>query len=195
MRVATLWEPTDGLKLQLSYYYQNSEGNGYPYAAPMYGVNTLQSPDYFRETTRDRVEVAPFTAEYDLGFATVTSATAWAHHTNHTLDDGTAPYENLPGYISYYGANPPRNLPPPRGIRRQALDRRAASGSKSGGAIEWVAGAFFNSESTSVQDHDYYPGYNNFYNACAPTYGAGSAQCGAGEYGPMNGVTSVDGIH
>jgi outer membrane receptor protein involved in Fe transport len=132
--------------------------------------------------------------EYDLGFASLTSATAWAHHTNHTIDDGTTPYQDLPGYVSYYGANPRAMFPRQARYDDTRWTEELRLTSKSGGPFEWVAGVFFNDQKTNVQDHDYYPGYNSFYNACASVYGAGSAQCGAGEYGPMNGVSSVDGI-
>ena len=193
-RIAALWRPNDGLRVQLSYFYQLSEGNGYPYAAVIYGVDNLESPDHFRETTTDRVSVVPLTVDYDLGFATLTSATSYSRHENHTLDDGTSPYLDLPGFISYYGASPRAMFP------RHALynDKRWTEElrlvSSTAGPFEWVGGLYFSHESTQVQDHDYYPGYNAFYDACAPIYGGGSAQCGAGEYGPLNDVTSVDGI-
>jgi iron complex outermembrane receptor protein len=194
VRVSALWRPNSDFRAQLSYYYQLSTGNGYPYAAPIYGVDSLTSPDHIRETTRDRVDVVPMTLAYDVGFATLTSATAWTHHTNHTLDDGTSPYQDLPGYTAYYGGNPRDVFPRYAEYDDKRVTQELRLVSKTGGRFEWVIGAFFNSQTTDVQDHDYYPGYNDFYNACAPVYGANSAQCGAGEYGPLNQVSSVDGI-
>jgi iron complex outermembrane receptor protein len=194
-RVAALWKPNEDFHAQLSYYYQVSNGNGYPYSSPeIYGAKSLSSADDLLETVRDKVDLVALTVEYDLGFATMTSASSWAHHSNQTLDDGTAVYENFSFYQAYYGGNP-------RAVfdRRAGLDDKLAAQelrltSKAGGFFDWVGGAFYKNENSYIQDHEYYPGYNDFYNSCVPQYGSGSPQCGGGEFGQITGTTSVDGI-
>ena len=194
-RVAALWKPNEQFHAQLSYYYQVSNGNGYPYSSPeIYGAKSLSSADDLLETVRDKVDLVALTVEYDLGFATMTSASSWAHHSNQTLDDGTAVYENFSFYQAYYGGNP-------RAVfdRRAGLDDKLAAQelrltSKAGGFFDWVGGAFFKNENSYIQDHEYYPGYNDYYNSCVPQYGSGSPQCGGGEFGQITGTTSVDGI-
>jgi len=194
-RVAALWKPNEDFHAQLSYYYQVSTGNGYPYSSPaVYGVGSLSSTDVVLETVRDKVDLVALTLDYDLGFATLTSASSWARHSNQTLDDGTAVYENFSFYQAYYGGNP-------RAVfdRRAGLDDKLSSQelrltSKAGGFFDWVAGAFFKNENSFIQDHEYYPGYDDFYNACVPIYGSGSPQCGGGEYGLINNVPRIDGI-
>jgi iron complex outermembrane recepter protein len=193
-RLAFLWKPNEDFRAQISYYYQRAAGNGYPYSSAPYGFNSLTSIDYIRETTDDSINLVALTLSYDLGFATLTSATSGAHHTNNTVDDGTAPYQDLPFYQAYYGANPRAVFPRHTGLDDKLLSQEVRLASTTGGRLEWVAGVFFNDERTHITDHDSYPGYNAFYNACAPIYGAGSPQCGAGEYGPMNDVSSIDGI-
>jgi outer membrane receptor protein involved in Fe transport len=194
-RVAALWKPSDDFHAQLSYYYQLSTGNGYPYASPIiYGVNSLSSTDNLLESTRDKVDLAALTLEYDLGFATMTSASSWAHHNNQTLDDGTAVYENFSFYTPYYGANPRAVFPRLGGLDDKIWSQELRFASKTGGKVDWVAGLFFKDERTHIEDHEFYPGYNDFYNACVPVYGAGSSQCGIGEYGPLNNVTQIQGI-
>ncbi len=48
-----------------------------------------------------------------------------------------------------------------------------------------------------IQEHDYYPGYNSFYNACAPVYGPSPADfntpsyCGVGDTSYVPGTTTV----
>ena len=194
-RIATLWKPNDDFHAQLSYYYQLSTGNGYPYSSPLiYGVNSLSSTDNLLESTRDKVDLAALTLEYDLGFATMTSASSWAHHDNRTLNDGTAVYENFSFYTPYYGGNPRAVFPRQGGLDDKLWSQEFRLTSKTGGAVDWVGGVFFRDEQTYIEDHEYYPGYNDFYNACVPVYGAGSSQCGIGEYGPINNVTQIDGI-
>jgi iron complex outermembrane receptor protein len=194
-RVAALWKPNDEFHAQLSYYYQVSTGDGYPYSSPaIYGLNSLSSADYLLETVRDKVDMAALTLEYDLGFATITSASSWAHHSNQTLDDGTAVYENFSFYTAYYGGNPRAVFDRHAGLDDKLWSQELRLTSKAGGFFDWVAGAFFKNENSFIEDHEFYPGYNDFYNACVPVYGSGSPQCGGGEYGSLNNVASYKGI-
>lgn len=193
-RIATLWKPNDDFHAQLTYYYQKSIGNGYPYSSPVYGVDSLSSTDYILEQTTDTVNMAALTLEYDLGFATMTLATSWANHDNLTHDDGTSVYETFSFYTPYYGSNPRAVFPRYGGLDDKLWSQELRFASKTGGALDWVGGIFFKNEGSHIIDHEYYPGYNDYYNSCAPIYGAGSAQCGVGEYGPINGVSEIDGI-
>jgi len=236
-RVALLWKPSDDFKAQLSYLYQRSTANGFPYiatgplaftqpiaAANQFLPNGTQTPassppvllslapatvpagtdrltaaSNSLEGTVDDVNVVALNLDYNMGFATFTSSSSWAHHNNTTHDDLTAEYANFNFYQNLYGQNP-RNI-------INALDQdddkiyaqefRLAS--KTGGTFDWIAGLFYKDEKTFIQEHEYYPGYNAFYNACtasglyAPTdYGGINAStCGAGEQPPG---TVIDGI-
>ncbi len=236
-RVAMLWKPSDDFKAQLSYLYQRSTANGFPYiatgplaytqpiaAANQFLPNGTQTPasnppvllslapatvpagtdrltaaSNSLEGTADDVNVVALNLDYNMGFATFTSSSSWAHHNNTTHDDLTAEYANFNFYQNLYGQNP-RNI-------INALDQdddkiyaqefRLAS--KTGGTFDWIAGLFYKDEKTYIQEHEYYPGYNAFYNACTasglypPTdYGGINAStCGAGEQPPG---TVIDGI-
>jgi iron complex outermembrane recepter protein len=236
-RVALLWKPSEDFKAQLSYLYQRSTANGFPYiatgplaftqpiaAANQFLPNGTQTPvssppvllslapatvpagtdrltaaSNSLEGTADDVNVVALNLDYNMGFATFTSSSSWAHHNNTTHDDLTAEYANFNFYQNLYGQNP-RNI-------INALDQdddkiyaqefRLAS--KTGGAFDWIAGLFYKDEKTYIQEHEYYPGYNAFYNACTasglypPTdYGGVNAStCGAGEQPPG---TVIDGI-
>ncbi len=198
-RLAALWKPNDDFHAQLSYYYQSSGADGYPYSAPFYGVNSLSSSDYIQATTTDRIDLVALTMEGDLGFATLTSNSSWAKHQNVSEGDVTSLYDYFPFYGALYGANP-RVLV----VGHQEYDDRPWAqeirlASKTGGSYDWVAGAFYKNEPTAIQEHDYYPGYLDYFNACASQYGAGdgitASQCGIGETaytpGPLN---TIDGI-
>jgi iron complex outermembrane recepter protein len=236
-RVALLWKPSDDFKAQLSYLYQRSTANGFPYIAtgplaftqpiaagnqflpngtqspvsnpPVLlslapatvpaGTDRLTAASNSLEGTADDVNVVALNLDYNMGFATFTSSSSWAHHNNTTHDDLTAEYANFNFYQNLYGQNP-RNI-------INALDQdddkiyaqefRLAS--KTGGTFDWIAGLFYKDEKTYIQEHEYYPGYNAFYNACTasglypPTdYGGVNAStCGAGEQPPG---TVIDGI-
>jgi outer membrane receptor protein involved in Fe transport len=198
-RVAALWKPNDEFHAQLSYFYQLSKADGYPYDAPFYGLKSLSSSDYIQATTDDRIDLVALTLEGDLGFATLTSNTSWAQHKNTSQGDVTSLYDFFPFYPALYGANPRVLVVGDQGYNDQPWAQEIRLASKSGGPYEWVAGAFYKNERTTIQEHDFYPGYLDYFNACVPIYGPGDgidpSQCGIGETaytpGPVN---SIDGI-
>ncbi|MEA3108412.1 MAG: iron complex outerrane recepter protein [Gammaproteobacteria bacterium] len=183
-RVATLWKPSDAFKAQLSYYYQISRANGFPQIAPEYGLNALSSADHTQASTHDKVDLFALTLEGDLGFATLTSNTSYGHHTNQSSTDLTNLYSHFSFYNAYYGANP-RVLVTGHDLlddKPWAQELRLAS--KTGGRFDWVGGLFFKNETTIINEHEFYPGYNAYFNACAPVYGVGGSpfsQCGLGD--------------
>ncbi len=165
------------------------------------GVDSLSSAEYSADITHDNVDLAALTVSYDMGFATLTSATAWAHHVNNTRADETQEYINFPFFQSLYGQDPRTYI-----LGLEALDDRPITqelrlASKTGGVVDWVAGLFYNDQKTTIQEHDFYPGYLDFYNACVPIYGQSAGDgvipsyCGLGEtaYTPGT-LTSIEGI-
>jgi iron complex outermembrane recepter protein len=165
------------------------------------GVDSLSNADSSLEGTDDRVDVVALTLDYDLGFATLTSTSSYAHHLNHSSSDLTALYTNFFFYQSLYGQNPRSFVQ-----GRDAFDDRPWSeelrlASKTGDTIDWVAGLFYKDQKTKIQEHEFYPGYFDFYNACAPIYGQSAGDgttpsyCGVGEtaYAPGP-LMYVDGI-
>lgn len=200
VRVAALWKPSEVLRAQLSYYHQSSGADGYPYAAPAYGLSSLQSSDYTRATSEDKVDLLALTVDYDFGFATLTSNSSWADHRNDAAGDVTQLYESFPFYASLYGQNPRVLVTGDQGFTDRPWAEEIRLASKSGGVYDWVAGLFYKSEKTTIREHDFYPGYLDYYNACVPVYGAGDginpSQCGIGEtaYTPGAPPTYIDGI-
>jgi len=139
--------------------------------------------------------------EYDMGFATLTSASSWAHHTNQTTADETGEYINFSFFQSLYGQNPRSFIQGLEGLDDKPWSQELRLASKSGGMLDWVTGLFFKDQTTVIQEHDYYPGYLGFYNACEPIYGQSSGNgvspsyCGVGQTAYTSGATNtIDGI-
>ena len=201
-RLSALWKPSDTFKAQLSYYNQYSTAGGFPYSSPQYGVNTYQSTDLTRGSTQDKVDVLALTVNDDFGFATLTSNSSWGRHTNHANSDLTGLYSSFSFYPSLYGANPRVLVTGHDELNDKPWAEEIRLASKTGGKLDWVAGLFYRSENTDIQEHEFYHGYNDFFNACVPIYGVSSgdgvtpSECGIGEtvYTPGNPPTYVDGI-
>jgi iron complex outermembrane receptor protein len=180
-RIATLWKPSDAFKAQLSYYYQISRANGFPQAAPRYGVDNLSSTDHTQARTHDKVDLFALTLEGDLGFATLTSNTSYGHHVNQSSTDLTNLYSNFSFYTAYYGGNPRVLVTGHDVLDDKPWAQEVRLASKNGGFFDWVGGLFFKNETTIINEHEFYPGYHDYFNACVPVYGLGSPQCGLGD--------------
>ena len=168
------------------------------------GVDSLSSADNSLEGAHDTVDLLALTLEYDLGFATLTSASSWAHHINHSSDDLTAVYTNFSFYQSIYGQDPRSFI-----VGRDELDDKPWTqelrlASKEGGVVDWVGGLFYKDEKTNIQEHEFEPGYLDFYNGCSAIYGQATptqvfsnipSYCGVGETAYTPGTTTyVDGV-
>jgi iron complex outermembrane receptor protein len=200
-RVALLWKPNDDFHAQLSYYYQLSTGDGFPYDSVLFGVDTLSSSDHTQAHTNDQVNLVSLTLEQEFGFATLTSNTSWSHHVNRTDSDLTDLYADFSFYPSLYGANPRVIVTGHDKLDDKPITEEIRLASKTGGFFDWVGGLFYKHETTDIQEHEFYPGYLNYFNACVPLYGVSigdgvtPSQCGIGETSFTPGQnTFVDGI-
>jgi iron complex outermembrane receptor protein len=227
VRLAALWKPNDDFKAQLSYYYQRAAAGGFPYVATqsaaynqwispntqqpgtnlipqLYnspvpsGVDRLSSATNSLEGTNDSVNLVALEADYDLGFATLTSSSSWARHDNATDTDLTALYTNFYFYQNFYGQNPRSFIQGHDRFDDKVWSQEFRLASKSGGTFDWVAGVFYKDQKTFIQEHEYYPGYDDFYANCPQTVpsdlgAVNGSTCGLGEY-IDTGATSVAGI-
>jgi iron complex outermembrane recepter protein len=196
-RVAALWKPSDTFKAQLSYHYQISGADGFPWSSPQLGVQTLSSTDHTQAASDDKVDLFALTLEGDLGFATLTSNSSWANHSNHSSTDLTNLYDNFSFYSQLYGANPRVLVTGHDELMDKPWSQEIRLASKAGGTFDWVGGLFFKNQTTLIQEHEYYNGYQAFYNACEPIYGQNvnfnqTSECGTG-YTPGT-PTVIDGI-
>jgi iron complex outermembrane recepter protein len=226
--IAALWKPNESFHAQLSYYYQLGTAGGFPYIAQnslaytqpispvtqylgppnllqLYpatvpdGITRLSNADNGPSSTRDEVNVAALTLEYDLGFATFTSSSSWSHHVAGSVVDETAEYLNFGFYQSSYGQNPRTYVVGNERLDDKPWAQELRLASRSGGLFDWLAGLFYQHQNTYILEDDYTPGYLDFYNACEPLYGQGNdvtaSQCGYGESLYAPGPTQyVDGL-
>jgi outer membrane receptor protein involved in Fe transport len=170
------------------------------YNAPVPGgVDSLSNADNSLEGAHDAVDLISLTLEYDMGFATLTSDTSWAQHLNHSMDDLTTVYANFGFYQSIYGQNPRTFVVGHDELDDRPLTQELRLASKLGGTFDWVGGLFYKNEYENIQEHEFYPGYLNFFNNCSATYGAATSNqflfeipsyCGVGETGYTPGVNS-----
>ena len=161
------------------------------------GVDSLTSPINSLEATRDEVDLVALKIEYNLGFATLTSASSFAHHNNQTDSDLTALYKNFYFYQNFYGQNPRTSSRAGSATMTRSGRRNCVSPPRPGTCSTGWGALFFKHQQTYIQEHEFYPGYNEFYNACTAAGGTVSdfgRQCipvRLGEYGPLTGTTHI----
>jgi outer membrane receptor protein involved in Fe transport len=228
VRLAALWKPNEDFKGELSYYYQRAAAGGFPYVATqsdaynrwlgpssqpaggtnlvaqLYdspvpaGVDRLSSATNSLEGTRDEVNLVALDLDYDVGFATLTSSSSWAHHNNKTNSDLTALYTNFYFFQNFYGQNPRSFIQGRDQYDDKVWSQELRLASKAGEHFDWVAGVFYKDEKSFIQEHEYYPGYDAFFASCpqtvpSDTLGVNGSTCGLGEY-IDSGATSVAGV-
>jgi iron complex outermembrane receptor protein len=162
-------------------------------------ASRLASADNGLDATHDEVNLFALSLEYDMGFATLTSASSWSHHVNVTNADETAEYENFGFFQSAYGQNPRFFTAGHEGFDDKPWAQEFRLASKTGGTFDWLGGLFYKSEDTVITENDYTPGAEDFDNACFATYGQGddfdASKCGYGESLYTPGPTQyVDGL-
>ncbi len=172
----------------------------FPATVPV-GAGRLSNADNGPDTTHDKVDLAALTLEYDMGFATLTSASSWEHHVNNSTVDETGEYVNFSFAQDLYGQNPRTYIVGNESLDDKAWAQELRLASKSGGTLDWLVGLFYRDETTDIEENDDYPGYLDYYNACQAIYGQSigdgvtPSQCGIGETAYTPGpIQYVDGL-
>jgi iron complex outermembrane receptor protein len=110
------------------------------------GTDRLTNASNSLEGTADDVNVVSLNMDYNLGFATLTSSSSWAHHNNTTHDDLTAEYANFNFYQNLYGQNPRNIINALDQLDDKVYAQEFRLASKTGGAFDWIAGFFYKDE-------------------------------------------------
>ncbi len=112
------------------------------------GTDRLTNANNTLEGTADDVNVVALNFDYDMGFATLTSSSSWAHHNNTTHDDLTAEYANFNFYQNLYGQNPRNIINALDQLDDKIYAQEFRLASKTGGTFDWIAGFFYKNEKT-----------------------------------------------
>jgi len=168
-RLSVLAKPTSDLKLELSYQRQsNNVGSG---GSPTIGLNGAGAPygPY-------QFGGVAFEADYDFGFATLSSNTSKYHQEGWSLGDNAGLYANH-GFLTADYYNYPR--PNPVAYRTSgdsALTQELRLVSKKGNAVDYVLGAYYQKQNLTASDFDNINGFSEWaavaFPSAAPYYNA-----------------------
>ncbi|MCL6699689.1 TonB-dependent receptor [Sphingomonas sp. NSE70-1] len=159
-RGSVLFEPNDQLKIRLTAIAQKIETDGLSDVEvepetykPLHDdwTQTVIIP----ESTSVKYRIYNATIDYDLGFATLTSATAFARNKFKSRQDATLPFGML--FNALYGpysfllgippvTTSPIGVPIDAGFRLKKFTQEVRLASPSNETFEWLAGAYYTKE-------------------------------------------------
>jgi iron complex outermembrane recepter protein len=142
-RASLLWQPADGLTIDAMAMYQNlSMGDYSEYDLPPGNPNERFEPFNAGEPVYDIFKLYGLTINYDMGFAKLTSASAYfSREENQTQDDSEA----LFSVVGEFGTSIPQyyNIPFNETDTTQAFSEELRLASTGNGRLQWIAGAFY----------------------------------------------------
>jgi outer membrane receptor protein involved in Fe transport len=145
VRVSLLAKPTDDLTIDFSYFWQQISQGGYdeydawPGITPIGGQLAHYEPLDQAEPISDTFRSYSLALNYDLGFATVTSATAYWSRVEKQTQDGSEALTDIFFLPQYY--SDPNN----ENDFSSQFSEEVRLASSSPGRFQWVAGGFYSS--------------------------------------------------
>jgi outer membrane receptor protein involved in Fe transport len=173
-RAELLWEPVKQLQVNVSYQHSRAFGGGENIVTPDYAGG----PDYLdpritqpaagewdyvarTQTPWERaVDLTTVEASYDMGFATLNSATGYYDSGGHLIVDWTGYLSSFPGAPYYVGVpTNPRFLSPSLTTDAdETFSQELRLASATGGAFDWAVGAFYLHQNRKANWQIYSPG-------------------------------------
>lgn len=179
IRAAARYEG-DHLTATLSYMHQELESDSSPVFETTAAEGNTNSAQGLLTPVDSETDMVSLEIEYDMGFATLTSSTAHTQTEGEALFDLTGLYTNFSFYQAYYGSSPRPLVIDHSIIDREVFSQELRLTSSSEGTLEWMVGAFYSESESDSGTFNYYPGYNDYANACFPVFGFGAPECGFG---------------
>ncbi|WP_374575336.1 TonB-dependent receptor [Phenylobacterium sp.] len=162
-RGAVRYEPSDQLNLQLNYAYQKVEANGRSEDNPYYGSGEeYVSYRAYTDPQDSEINLVDADVEVDLGFARLTSASAYSEIKVDSVSDSS-------GYLrtnlaSYYFGFPRLYAPLTRHQKVNTVSQEIRLVSPGGGRVDWTLGAFYLKRDTKFSLYQPMEGISEYTN-------------------------------
>lgn len=190
-RIALKWAPSATSEINMSYHQQSDESGGLQMISPATYGDSLQNAALIAEPFERDVDILSIDGEFDMGFASFTASASSYTSEGSGQRDLTGFYELFGFYESYYGTSPRPLIEDTSSFDEQADVFELRLVSQGNSTIEWVVGAYFMEQDTSLSVFQDFPGYDDYANACFAATGTfGGAPCG---FGTLWGVFETNG--
>ena len=192
-RISARWAPNYAFDATFSFHYQETESSGTQQISPYLFGDDRTVGHVTDSPYEDETKLLSLEAEYDFGFATLTSSTTYYESEVRSQNDTTGLYTTFPFYAAYYGSSPRPTIDVTGVIDTDAVIQELRLVSNTGGKIDWIIGGFYQNEDSTKTEDDFFYGYDDYANACfAAGLPFGGPPCG---YGTLFGIVpDIDGV-
>ena len=165
-RAALRWQPTDKIDANLTYYYQDMDIGGRQQNSVLsFGTGQYENATRVPEPNDRTNKLGALEINFDLGFATLTSATGYSTYRDHGQRDQTDllitleyGYEAFPSFTAYtFDTEEDRNI---------SQELRLVSKGK--GPLTWIGGLFYYSQNVRLLSEEFTPHYDEFLGISRP---------------------------
>lgn len=125
--------------------------------------NKYETGQFYRSPYERTVDVVSLEAEYDFGFATLTSSTSYYKNEGEAYTDNSGFYQKSLGFL--YMGMPSFSTLSERNFEEKAWVQELRLVSQGDGPLSWVVGGFYMDQDTSVLQTDYIVGWSRFATA------------------------------
>jgi iron complex outermembrane recepter protein len=155
-RAALSWQPSDETSVLLAYQYQREHSDGFSFwNAGTDHESAVMLPD----APSDRsVNLESLTVSQDFGFASLTSSTSYYTNDSYQVWDASAAVEQFNNLFLLYGGYPRLSGPVTSPAAESAVSEELRLMSKPGGPWDYIAGAFFRHQISSMSQTQTLPG-------------------------------------
>jgi outer membrane receptor protein involved in Fe transport len=160
-RAGLLWQVTDNIDANLTYYYQKIDSGGRSADSRIaLGLNEYEYGRRFLEPKKRENHITSLEINWDLGFAEFTSATGYTEYDEEEQRDQTDlllnfeyGYEFFPFFAAYTSD----------GAEEESFTQEFRLVSKSEGPWNWIAGAFYRDFDNENISNEFTPGIPEFF--------------------------------
>lgn len=159
-RAALMWAPTDTLDMTFSYYFQDQNAGGRQAVNPNFAGDKYSASTRYQEPLARELDLYTFEANWDLGFATLSSSTSYYEISELGNRDQTdlLTVAIWPGYLNY----PEFSAFTEEQDEDEYVVQEIRLASNSEGDLEWILGAYYTNENIWSLSQEFTPGYPEF---------------------------------
>lgn len=173
-RMSLNWQPSSDLNVNLAYQKQTDEIGGRRQVTR--GTNWVNGTEQaygeyengavVLEPSERDVDLTSLEAEWNLGFATLTSSSSKTNHSGSSVSDNTGFYAQQNWFADLYYGSPRPMAIAERGYDTQAFvqELRLVS-NETQNNIDWVVGAYYMDQDNVATQDSYMPGYQEWAGA------------------------------
>jgi iron complex outermembrane recepter protein len=171
-RATLLLEPTDAMSIKIVHTRQSDEVGGRRQSTVGQDGFGNTYGDYengsiqLEPSSRD-INATSLEAEFDLGFATLTSSTSHYDHTGESVSENTGFYAQA-GFLSFYYNYPRPMASAVRTFADEAVVQEIRLVSDGGENFDYVVGGFYRKQQLEGTQESFLPGFKNWWDAFLP---------------------------